>query len=67
MKTGRKPHAIPRVGFKVYLPEDLALEVRLRLTDPLRDKVRYGSVSTLMERLVREWLSAASSGEKGHQ
>ena len=40
----------------VSIPSDVLAEVDLRLWDPLRSKIRYGSRSALIVGLLREWL-----------
>lgn len=56
MRRGKKPFSEPQAELSVYIPESLALEVRLRLNDPLRGKIKYGQLSALVEMLLREWL-----------
>lgn len=75
MKRGRKP-GVAKETHRIYLPEDLSLEVQLRLLNPSRAKMRYGSFSLLIERLLRDWLSAEQAsaaldsgvnpGDNGH-
>ena len=55
MKRGRKPHAVPKEMLRVYVDSELLLRIRLRFTDPLREKTRFGALSTLVESLLREW------------
>jgi hypothetical protein len=57
MTNPSRPRLIPR---RVYLPEDLDAELRLRFFDPLRNKGEYGSFSPLVVRLLREHLAAKS-------
>lgn len=54
MTTPSRPRLIPR---RVYLPEDLDAELRLKYFDPVRNKGEYGSFSPLVVRLLREHLS----------
>lgn len=55
-RTGRPPKAIPTVEWKVYIRSDLAAQVELLLTDPMREKVRYGKRGQLIEQLLEAWL-----------
>lgn len=56
-KAGRKAHADPPVLKNVSLPASLVVEVELRMYDPSTMKARYGGWSTLVERLIREWIA----------
>lgn len=40
----------------VSIPADVLAEVDLRLWDPLRNKIHYGSRSALIVGLLRNWL-----------
>lgn len=56
-KLGRPPNAAgPKVRWELWLDPILSAEVRLLLTDPMRDKPRYGEISRLMEQLLRVWV-----------
>lgn len=57
MKPGRKPKSVPTVEWKFHIPVDLAAEVELLLKDPLRERVKYGARSDLLERLLRDWIA----------
>lgn len=39
------------------LPPDLVDALSIHLGDPLRGRIAYGAASTLIEHLLREWLS----------
>lgn len=54
MTNPSRPRLIPR---RVYLPEDLDAELRLRYFDPVRNKAEYGSFSALVVKLLREHLT----------
>lgn len=55
-RIGRPKADIPRKSRIVYLPVDLSAEVDLLLMDPLKEKIQYGAFTTLVEKLVREWV-----------
>ncbi len=65
----QKSHALSRprstylrADLKVSVPAALAAELDLLLEDPLTRRRKYGSLSRLVEALLREWL-AAQKGE----
>jgi len=62
MPLGRKPRAIPRRSRHIYLREDIAATVDLILLDPMREKVKYGKWSDLVEALLRTWISEQRRG-----
>jgi len=62
VKLGRKPRAIPRRARKLYIREDIAATVDLILLDPMREKVRYGKWSDLVEALLRGWIAEQRTG-----
>lgn len=55
---GRPKAAIPSVEWKVYIRADLAAQVELLLTDPMRERVKYGARGRLLESLLQAWLDA---------
>ena len=57
MKAGRKPDADPSVRWDLYIPSTLAASVELLLKDPVRQKVKYGARSELIEELLRGWIN----------
>lgn len=59
MRAGKKPGP-EKEAFRIRLPIDLALAVKLALADPVRGRIRYGSINLLFERLLRDWLEAES-------
>lgn len=56
MSVGRKPNAIPRIPWKVMVRADLAAEVELIITDPMREKPKYGARTALLEMLLERYL-----------
>lgn len=56
MRTGRPKHKIPRVRWDVYIRADLAAQVELIITDPMREKAKYGARSNLIEAVLEKWL-----------
>lgn len=46
------------------VPKSVADEVRERLQDPLRRKVRYGALSELIEELLRGWLKEQKANDR---
>ena len=61
---GRKPRAIPRRSRHLYIREDIAATVDLILLDPLREKVKYGKWSDLVETLLRNWIAEQRTGRQ---
>lgn len=59
---GRKPRTIPRIGKRVYIRQDIMATVDLILLDPMREKVKYGKWSDLLEALLRNWVAEQRSG-----
>lgn len=57
-KPGRKAELDPPVLQTLSLPSSLVTEIKLRLHDPVTRRVRYGTFSALVERLLREWLQS---------
>ena len=57
----RSPHGEPLRHWHITLPESLANRVDLLLIDPLSGRVKYGSRSGLVERLLREHLDAGAA------
>lgn len=56
-KRGRKELADPPIEKALSLPSSIVAEVELRLYDPSTGKPRYAGFSSLVERLLREWLA----------
>lgn len=56
-RTGRPVHKIPRIRWDTYIRLDIASQVELLLADPMREKVKYGARSALIEMLLEEWLA----------
>jgi hypothetical protein len=46
----------PKELITARLPEQLFVDVKLLLADPVTGRVRYGAMSKLVERLLREWV-----------
>ena len=46
----------------IYLPVDLVTQVTATIVDPLTGKTRFGGMSTLVERLLREHLRSLKGG-----
>ena len=61
MKRGKKP-GVEKEDVHIYLPSDLVLQLQLKLLDPRRTKMRYGALSLLAERLLRNWLETTGKG-----
>ncbi len=47
---------------KLRIREDIAATVDLILLDPMREKIRYGKWSDLVEALLRNWIAEQRSG-----
>lgn len=56
-RTGRPKHSIPRIRWDVYIRADLAAKVELLITDPMRERAKYGERSKLIEGLLEQWLA----------
>jgi len=50
-----KPKGTPTEQVNVRIPQDLADRIRARLSDPVRNKTQYGTVSKLLTALLYEW------------
>ena len=55
-RRGRPPLAMETVQRYAYVPVDLAAQIDLLLTDPMKDKPKYGAWSELVNSLLRDWL-----------
>jgi len=64
MSVGRKPNAIPRIPWKVMVRADLAAEVELIITDPMREKPKYGARTQLLEMLLERYLKEVRLQQK---
>lgn len=60
----RKAHTDPPKKVTITLPETLKAEVDLLLFDPVRGKRAYGDLSTLIARLLREWVETKRTIEE---
>jgi hypothetical protein len=40
--------------WRIYVPQELAVQIELQLADPLRDKPEYGARSQLVTYLLQE-------------
>lgn len=58
-RVGRPPNTVPTVEITAKVRADVVAQVDLLLTDPMRDKLKYGVRSRLIERLLSEWLEKA--------
>ncbi len=52
-----RKHIEPTVQFKGRLPASLVREVKILLLDPTTGQVRYGSLSDLLTKLLRDWVN----------
>lgn len=53
----RLSHLVPPHKVRVSIPNDLYIEVEARLYSPRLQARQYGSLSSLICTLLREWLS----------
>lgn len=59
----RRSDERPKVYRKVRIYEDLANKVELLLYDPVRQDVRYGDWSKLLNMLIANWLESNPTDE----
>lgn len=52
-----------RLEQKLYIHETILTEVRLHLFSPLRGGIRYGALSELVNRLLKDWLATQRGGK----
>jgi hypothetical protein len=63
-KRGRPAKATPTTEWKCHIPVDVAAKVDLLHLDPVRGTPAYGSRSSLVTRLLREYLDTlAKNGD----
>lgn len=55
-KPGRPANKVPTVGWRLYIPVDLAAEIELLCLDPVTQQQRYGARAALVEQALREYL-----------
>lgn len=55
-----RPRNDPPVKFQTYIPKSLALRVDILLHDPIYSRTKYGSRSSLVEQLLRQWIQDVS-------
>lgn len=58
----RRKLTVPKVRWDVYVSEDLAAQVELRLMNPLTQRAKFGARGELVEQLLREWVRDGSGG-----
>lgn len=51
-----KRKGVKKQAIEALVPEQLAMEVKLLLTDPVHGRVTYGAMSSLIESLLTKWL-----------
>lgn len=61
---GKEPNKEKGAPLALRIPEPLLLEVKTLLLDPKTGRVKYGAMSSLVERLFREWLREVRAGER---
>lgn len=49
--------------WRVYIPQEIAAQIELRLADPLRDRPTYGARSQLVTSLLIRYLSELQKKE----
>lgn len=52
-----RPKGPPKVQWAIQIPEDLAAQIELLLTDPVRGEPPRGVKSDLVVSLLHEWLA----------
>ena len=57
MPRGRPQLKMPRVEWRCQVRADIAAQVELLLADPMRQHVKYGARSVLIEALLEKWLA----------
>lgn len=51
-----KRKGVKKRTIEALVPEQLEMEVKLLLTDPVHGRVAYGAMSSLIESLLTKWL-----------
>jgi hypothetical protein len=54
----RRKNIVPTENLDVYVPKELAKQVRDRLYDPRVGRAAYGAISTLVTQLLRDWVKS---------
>ena len=55
-KVGRPANAIPTVGWRLYIPIDLAAEIEMLCLDPVTQRQKYGARAKFVEEALRQYL-----------
>jgi hypothetical protein len=57
-----RPFGVAKVEWRVRISKDLAGRIEHILSDPRYNKVAYGIKSSMVERLLREWVQGVQDG-----
>lgn len=61
-KPGKPANKEKGAPLALRIPESLLIEVKTLLLDPKTGRVKYGAMSSLVERLLREWIREVREG-----
>lgn len=61
-RLGRPSTGIEKDEFKIRQPVDLMAKVKLLLKDPAKEKLTYGALNQLIEKLLRRWVEDKIAG-----
>lgn len=60
---GKQANKEPSEAITIRIPQPLFIEVKTLLLDPKSGRTKYGAMSSLVERLLREWLRDVRDGQ----
>lgn len=61
MARGRTANLVPTVQWSIMVPIDLALQIEMKLMDPVTQKAGYAARSKLIQALLYAWLKEQGS------
>ena len=57
-RPGRRTLTKKPITIKANIPEDLYMKVRLLLLNPVKGKIKYGAMSSLIQKLLTTWVKS---------
>lgn len=60
----KRKNGVTTKQLNVIIPEDLWLKVKILLADPRFGRTKYGAMSNLIERLLRDYIKRIERGEE---